>query len=105
MIILEKRLSKSWLFHLLVLFLAIDVFIYPSISDFVSIFLLLFWFFLIWKFKLKASASFVMGLASFLFSFLAHFFGQDIIKEKSISWAFIFTIVAIVQKFLNKEPS
>lgn len=86
-------------FYLALIF---DVFVYPKISDFLIIVLIIFWLFNTARLKIKPIESLILATILFLFSFIAYYFNKEVVMEKSISWSVIFLTIALTQRLIKE---
>jgi len=90
---------------ILALFLAgliSDVFFNPQINDTLIFFLIAYWLFLLFVYRLKSRQSLNLTLIALMIAFVFQFSGKEMLMEKSTSWGLIFLLIYLGQKLWQK---
>lgn len=97
-------LLNRYLLAIFYLILFFDIFLYPRISNLLSIFLIIIWIFFIYTLRLKVNQTFILGLIAYASTFTFQFFGRMMTVEKGVTWFAIFLTISFVQMLFKKQP-
>lgn len=89
-------MQKNIVLGLYFIFVLVDVSIVHRLSDVVTLILVLLWLAIIFVLKLLPSHSLRFSAGFLTVAFIAQFFGNMIVLEKSISWFAIFLTISLV---------
>lgn len=91
---------KNILLSLYFIFVLVDVLIVRRLSDVATLILVLLWLAIIFVLKLLPFHSLRFSAGFLTVAFIAQFFGNMIVLEKSISWFAIFLTISLVHGLL-----